>query len=667
MVFARVADFFSASDSTKAQLVDDEHSVAQLDVPSPVTETMGAAVEPEEVALEAKRPPYIHAMLAGGLGGLTGDMLMHSLDTVKTRQQGDPHMPPKYTSMGSTYRTIFRQEGLLRGLYGGVVPAFLGSFSGTVIFFGTYEWTKRTMVDAGIAPPIAYFTGGLLADLFAAPLYVPSEVLKTRLQLQGRYNNPYFDCGYNYRGTWHAARMIVRTEGWHALFHGFKATLARDLPFSALQFAFYEQEQKLAKAWVGSKDIGLPLEILTGATAGGMAGVITCPLDVVKTRIQTQQSPEAMAAFNAKAAKGKPNQLLTQFLFRSHQTLEIRSGNPAWHLYYPISFLAPPRNRKRRRSIKTSKSTTQQAAVKNGLTAPLKEVPVPELKPGQILVKINWTGLCHSDIGFLRDYWPTSGFPQLVQDLALGVCGHEGAGEVIAVAPDVAELWQLGDRAGIKWCASVCRRCEFCTNGADELHCPKQLNSGLTTPGTFQQFVATDARYATRLPDELGVQYAKVMGMRSIAIDVGPEKEELCKKLGAEVYIDAAKCEDLVAEVTKVTTYGAHGVIVFAPTKQCYDTAPYLLRPGGTMVAVGFPKDPTIMAGAPPTIVAMRKLNIVGSVTGTLKEVEEMLDFTARDLVHPILVKGKLSELDKYIDLVAEGKIQGRAVLKVEE
>ncbi|EOD49807.1 mitochondrial carrier protein [Neofusicoccum parvum] len=210
---------------------------------------MGVAVE-SEADLEAKRPPYIHAMLAGGLGGLTGDMLMHSLDTVKTRQQGDPHMPPKYTSMGSTYHTIFRQEGLLRGLYGGVVPAFLGSFSGTVIFFGTYEWCKRTMVDTGIAPPIAYFSGGLIADLFAAPLYVPSEVLKTRLQLQGRYNNPYFESGYNYRGTWHAARTIVRVEGWAALFHGFKATLARDLPFSALQFAFYEHEQKLAKAWL---------------------------------------------------------------------------------------------------------------------------------------------------------------------------------------------------------------------------------------------------------------------------------------------------------------------------------------------------------------------------------------------------------------------------------
>ncbi|KAH7052165.1 alcohol dehydrogenase [Macrophomina phaseolina] len=367
--------------------------------------------------------------------------------------------------------------------------------------------------------------------------------------------------------------------------------------------------------------------------------------------------------------------------------------------------------KKKKHNLDVRIPTTQKAAVKDGLTAPLKEVPVPELKAGQILVKINWTGLCHSDIGFLRDYWPTSGFPELVMKMAGGVCGHEGAGDVVAVAPDVAaeELWHVGDRAGVKWCASVCRRCEFCTNGADELHCPKQLNSGLTTPGTFQQYVATDARYATRLPDEvsdeeagplmcggvtayvackrsgvkpgqwiahmgaggglghLGLQYAKVMGMRSIAIDVGSEKEQLCKKLGAEVYIDAAKCEDLVAEVMKVTTYGAHGVIVFAPTKQCYDTAPYMLRPGGTMVPVGFPKDPTVVAGAPPSFLSMRKLNIAGSVTGTLKEVEEMLDFTARGLVHPILVKGKLSELDKYIDLVAEGKLSGRAVLNVAE
>jgi hypothetical protein len=133
---------------------------------------------------------------------------------------------------------------------------------------------------------------GFLADLAASVVYVPSEVLKTRLQLQGRYNNPFFNSGYNYRSTIHAARTIIRLEGVSALFYGYKATIFRDLPFSALQFAFYEQERKWAKQWVRGNDIGLGLEIFTGATAGGMAGVITCPLDVVKTRIQTQLNPQ---------------------------------------------------------------------------------------------------------------------------------------------------------------------------------------------------------------------------------------------------------------------------------------------------------------------------------------------------------------------------------------
>jgi len=75
------------------------------------------------------------------------------------------------------------------------------------------------------------------------------------------------------------------------MFSGYKATLFRDLPFSALQFAFYEKEQSLARDWTGRKEIGLPLEILTGASAGGLAGIITCPMDVVKTRIQTQLDP----------------------------------------------------------------------------------------------------------------------------------------------------------------------------------------------------------------------------------------------------------------------------------------------------------------------------------------------------------------------------------------
>lgn len=326
MVLARVANFFTNGDSTN-NLVHGRSNVANTaqatELPMEDTKRRPIVGEDEdEVDQDAARPPYLHAMLAGGIGGTTGDMLMHSLDTVKTRQQGDPHMPPKYTSMGNTYYTIWRQEGFRKGLYGGVQPAFLGSFTGTVCFFGAYEWTKRTMIDFGVTPSVAYFTAGLLADLAAAPAYVPSEVLKTRLQLQGRHNNPYFNSGYNYRNTVHAARTIARTEGYSALFHGYKATLWRDLPFSALQFAFYEEERGWAKKYMGSNNIGLPLEIVTAATAGGLAGVMTTPLDVVKTRIQTQHNGPTSAS------EVPPKASLSPAATTKHKTSSqtIRSG-----------------------------------------------------------------------------------------------------------------------------------------------------------------------------------------------------------------------------------------------------------------------------------------------------------------------------------------------------
>ncbi|KAK2734960.1 hypothetical protein FQN57_001395 [Myotisia sp. PD_48] len=307
----RMSNFFATSDSSTPAASSSPSSGAEADLGGTTSSYGGARqmgfesladgnkIPPRESIAdqygeeEEFRPPYLHSMLAGGIGGTSGDMLMHSLDTVKTRQQGDPHFPPRYSSMSSSYATIFRQEGIRRGLYGGVIPALLGSFPGTVIFFGTYEYSKRWLLDSGVNPSLSYLAGGFIADLAASFVYVPSEVLKTRLQLQGRYNNPFFQSGYNYKSTADGFRTIIRQEGFFALYSGFKATLFRDLPFSALQFAFYEQEQKYAKQWAQKRDIGLPLEILTATTAGGMAGVITCPLDVVKTRIQTQQNPDA--------------------------------------------------------------------------------------------------------------------------------------------------------------------------------------------------------------------------------------------------------------------------------------------------------------------------------------------------------------------------------------
>ena len=294
------------------------------------------------------RPPYAHAMLAGGLGGTMGDMLMHSLDTVKTRQQGDPHLPPRYTSMGNTYWTILRQEGVVRGLYGGVTPAFYGSFAGTFLFFGAYEWSKRQMLDLGVTPTMAYLSAGFFADLVISPLYVPTEVLKTRLQLQGRYNNPFFNSGYNYRSSMHALRTIYRTEGLAELFSGYKATIFRDLPFSALQFAFYEQEQKIAKKWVGlGKDIGLPLEIFTGFSAGGIACIITCPMDVVKTRIQTELDPEVVAAARQKKQEKKDKKAAAR---SGTQTIATQVSRP--------SSAATEFPQQQRHSISTSSPST---------------------------------------------------------------------------------------------------------------------------------------------------------------------------------------------------------------------------------------------------------------------------------------------------------------------
>jgi len=296
---------------------------------------------PKEIEEEEERPPYLHSMIAGGIGGTTGDLLMHSLDTVKTRQQGDPHIPPRYTTMSSSYSTILRQEGVRRGLYGGWLPALLGSFPGTIIFFGTYEYSKRHMIDSGITPQLAYLTSGFLADFAASFIYVPSEVLKTRLQLQGRFNNPFFQSGYNYRSTADAARTIVRQEGFFALFYGYKATIFRDLPFSALQFTFYEQAQVWARQWKQSRDIGLPLELITGAGAGGLAGVITCPLDVVKTRIQTQVNSSGPGEPVVKSTPAH-NQIRVQpgtspKSSLNQQTRSISTSSPSTHTPRPGS------------------------------------------------------------------------------------------------------------------------------------------------------------------------------------------------------------------------------------------------------------------------------------------------------------------------------------------
>ncbi|KAI0460953.1 putative transporter of the mitochondrial inner membrane [Komagataella kurtzmanii] len=266
-------------------------------------------IKPHTILQEEEGPsnessPLWHCIVAGGIGGMVGDSTMHSLDTVKTRQQGAPTVA-LYKNMTSAYATIFRQEGFRSGLYGGYGAAMLGSFPSTAVFFGTYESVKRLMIGRWNCNETAtHLVAGFLGDFFSSVFYVPSEVLKTRLQLQGRYNNPYFHSGYNYKSTAHAITSIIKFEGWQTLFFGYKATLVRDLPFSALQFAFYEKFRSwaLRVSSANHHDLSVLWELATGAAAGGLAGTLTTPLDVIKTRIQTQNAASTVSS----SSSGKP-------------------------------------------------------------------------------------------------------------------------------------------------------------------------------------------------------------------------------------------------------------------------------------------------------------------------------------------------------------------------
>ncbi|CCF56781.1 hypothetical protein KAFR_0B04850 [Kazachstania africana CBS 2517] len=237
----------------------------------------------------AATSPISHCFLSGAIGGVIGDSVMHSLDTVKTRQQGSSAAKYK-RNLPSTYGKILLEEGLTGGLYSGYMAAMLGSFPTSGVFFATYEYSKRVLInDFNVNDTVSHLCSGLLGDFVSSFIYVPSEVLKTRLQLQGKYNNAFSQSNYNYKNLSNAIHHIIKTEGAQTLFFGYKATLARDLPFSALQLAFYEKFRKWAILLEDTRHLSIGNEILTGAAAGGLAGMITTPLDVVKTRLQTQK------------------------------------------------------------------------------------------------------------------------------------------------------------------------------------------------------------------------------------------------------------------------------------------------------------------------------------------------------------------------------------------
>lgn len=270
--------------------------------------------------------PLWHYMFAGGIGGLVADFIMHPLDTMKTRQQASldtiKTMDLKLRNLHPI--AILKMEGIRKGWYSGLSAAMLGSLPSAALFFMTYEFLKEEMIlNYKMNETVTFFVAGLSGDFASSLVYVPSEVLKTRLQLQGKMNKKLF----GYDNVRDAVIKMNKFEGKSVFYSGYSATLLRDLPFSAIQFALYEKFRQISCQLAAKKDdqLGVLEELIVGGLAGGIAGAVTTPLDVVKTRLQTNMSQVVITNETTAKSTDCP-QPANQNLFTTFKNFYKREG-----------------------------------------------------------------------------------------------------------------------------------------------------------------------------------------------------------------------------------------------------------------------------------------------------------------------------------------------------
>jgi len=335
-----------------------------------------------------------------------------------------------------------------------------------------------------------------------------------------------------------------------------------------------------------------------------------------------------------------------------------------------------------------------KAAVVEKFGEPLvvREVPVPEAGPDQVLVEIIASGVCHTDLHAADGDWP-------VKPALPFTPGHEGAEVVVAIGPGVTHLNE-GDRVGIAWLHSACGYCEFCLSGWETL-CAQQKNSGYSVNGSFAQYAVAQADYLGRIPKNLSfvdaapilcagvttykglketdtragewvvisgigglghvaIQYAKAMGLHVAAVDLGPEKMALAKRLGAELVIDA-KTQDPPTEIKKQIG-GAHGVLVTAVSTIAFKQAIGMLRHGGTCVLNGLPPGEFPV---PIFDVVLNRYTIRGSLVGTRMDLEEALRFAAEGKVRATIETQPLESINDVFARLKTGKVNGRIVLGI--
>jgi propanol-preferring alcohol dehydrogenase len=337
---------------------------------------------------------------------------------------------------------------------------------------------------------------------------------------------------------------------------------------------------------------------------------------------------------------------------------------------------------------------TMKAAVVREFGKPLviEEVPLPEPGAGQIQVKMQACGVCHTDLHAAEGDWPVKPSPPFIP-------GHEGVGYVSGVGRGVKDIKE-GDRVGVPWLHTACGKCDYCAGGWETL-CESQQNTGYSVNGGFAEYALADPDFVGHVPDgadfveiapvlcagvtvykglkmtdakagqwvvisgigglgHLAVQYAKLMGFHVAAVDVDDTKLDFAKRLGATVTVNARMTDP--ATYLKKEIGGAHGVLVTAVSPKAFEQAVGMVRRGGTISLNGLPP------GTFPLDIfniVLNAITIRGSIVGTRRDLRDALELAGGGRVKAVVEPSKLENINEIFHRMHEGKIEGRIVLNL--
>src|SRR5256714_12769151 len=322
----------------------------------------------------------------------------------------------------------------------------------------------------------------------------------------------------------------------------------------------------------------------------------------------------------------------------------------------------------------------------------LVEREIPEPGPRQVRVKVEACGICHSDVVVKDGLWPGIQYPR--------VPGHEIAGRIDAVGSDVSQ-WTKRQRVGVGWHGGPCFVCDQCRRG-DFAMCVNRKVTGIDFDGGYAEYMIAPAEALALIPKELpaeeagpfmcagvtvfnalrnsgaragdvvavqgigglghlGVQYARQMGFQTVALGRGKDKAPLAKKLGAHHYIDS-DVVDPVEELQKLG--GARVILATAPSAKAISSVVEGLGVNGNLLIPAAPNDPLTVSVMP---LLMGRRQISGWYSGTARDSQDTLKFSALTGVHPMIEEFPLSRVAEAYERMHSGKVRFRVVLTMGE